>query len=178
MISEVISVNVMELCKQHDVPGPIFHIQGTIVPTPRCVVLEDMLSELYDRGLVFITRGKVCGGVKLSSGASLIYKHILDGELETYLNLTPRCSLHQEPYKACGSLAPLYNQGGVKNVKMLERLKRHLKVTKVTHKLFETSFEVQLRNEDLYEELFPQKSNRIRFESAILQTASMLRKHA
>ena len=82
IISEIIDVKVMEICRQNIVPGTIFYIQGTQVPSPRCIILVDMLSELYNRGLAFITRGKTCGGVKLSSGASLVYKHILDGELE------------------------------------------------------------------------------------------------
>ena len=63
--------------------------------------------------------------------------------------------MHQLPCRACGSLATLYDQGGVKNVRMLERLKEHLKVIKVTDTLFVAAFEVKLRNPGLYSELFP-----------------------
>ena len=105
LISEVISVDVMELSKLHNVPRTRFHIQGTEVPSPRCGVTEDIMKELYERGLGFITMGQVCGGVNISSGASLVYPNIIDGEINKYLNLTPRCQLHQIPCGACGSLA-------------------------------------------------------------------------
>ena len=135
-LNEKVEVTVMDICKQPLIPGNVYHIQGAKMPSPRCAILEDMLCELFNRGLAFITKGKSCGGVRVSSGAQLIYKHILDGELDRCVNLIPRCSIHPVPCCSCESLATLYDQGGVKNVKMLEKLMRHLTVTKIMDKLF------------------------------------------
>ena len=45
-------------------------------------------------------------------------------------------------------------------------------------KLYEASFKVQLCSKALFKKLFPKKSNKIRYKSAVIQTANMLRKHA
>ena len=124
ILSEGINVDTLEICKQPNIPGTRFYIVSPRAPIARCNVIEDILVELHERDLSFITIGSVCGGVGLASRASVVYKGILDGEIEKYLNLTPRCQLHQEPCRSCGSLATLYEKGGVKNLKLLETIKK------------------------------------------------------
>ena len=85
--------------------------------------------------------------------------------------------MHQIPCRVCGSKATLYDTGGIKNLKLMETLKNHLKVSKICPGLFESSLEVQLRRESLYEELFPKQSNKARLYAAFEQTRAMLRKH-
>ena len=95
----------------------------------------------------------------MCTGAEVIYKSIISDQTDKYINLTPWCNVHQLPCRACGLLATLYDQGGVKNVRMLECLKEHLKVVKITDRLFLAALEVQLRNPGLYRELFPINTN-------------------
>ena len=56
-------------------------------------------------------------------------------------------------------------------------MKNHLKVSKICSGLFEASFEVQLRRDSLYDELFPKETNKARLYAAVEQTRAMLRKH-
>ena len=71
----------MEGCKLPTVPGTGFYIQGWKAPTSRCNIIEDLMVELHERRMTFITIWKVCGGIDLASGALVIYKDKLDGEI-------------------------------------------------------------------------------------------------
>ena len=82
--------------------------------------MEDILTELHTRGVSFVTIGKTCGGVNLLSAAPMVYRDILHGEIRKYLDLSPRCQLHQQPCRVCGSRATLYDKGGIKNLKVME----------------------------------------------------------
>ena len=136
-------MNEIEICKLPTLPGTWFWIQGWKFPTARCNIIGDLMVELHEREMTFITIGKVCGGINLASGALVIYKDELDGEIGKYLNLAPRCQLHQETCCSCHSKATLYDKDGVKNLKLLETLKQNLHIFRVTDTLYEASFEVQ-----------------------------------
>ena len=52
-----------------------------------------------------------------------------------------------------------------------------MRLVKITDDLFEVYFRVQLKHEDLYQEMFPVESNKVRLNAAIYQTGAMLAKH-
>ena len=81
LASEKIDVDRMETSILPTVPGTGFYIQGWRAPNARCNIIEDLMVELHERGLAFITIGKVCAGINRASGASVIYKDILGGKI-------------------------------------------------------------------------------------------------
>ena len=51
-----------------------------------------------------------------------------------------------------------------------------MKAVSITDNLFQVEFEVQLKNSLLYEELFPIRSNSSRYNKAVAETKTMVRR--
>ena len=99
------------------------------------------------------------------------------GELQKYMDLSPRCAEHQMPCRTCAAKATLYQTGGIKNLKMIKKLEENMKAIKLMENLYQVQFEVQLKNNEMYNSLFPIGQNLRRMDQAIEETTVMLRRH-
>ena len=85
--------------------------------------------------------------------------------------------MHQEPCCTCAAKCTLYERGGIKNLKLINKLTENMRAVRITDNLFQVEFEVQLKNSALYEELFPITTNPDRYDRAILETRAMVKRN-